>query len=109
MAAGEATTRALYPAVRNPYAYPELRNDEGLEAWTVSWLWLMAVEKPNLFIDVTDKFELKLAALREHDSQVAHMDNLDELITGWLTMQAEAAGFEAGRLAEAFRQVKLPD
>jgi hypothetical protein len=37
------------------------------------------------------------------------MDNLDELITGWLTMQAEAAGFESGRLAEAFRQVKLPD
>ena len=28
---------------------------------------------------------------------------------GWLTMQAEAAGFEGGRLAEAFRQVKLPD
>jgi len=37
------------------------------------------------------------------------MDNLDELITGWLTMQAEAAGFSEGRLAEAFRQVKLPD
>jgi hypothetical protein len=34
MAAGEATARALYPAVRNPYAYPELRTDEGLEgAW----------------------------------------------------------------------------
>jgi len=109
MAAGEATTRALYPAVRNPYAYPELRNDEGLEAWTVSWLWLMGTDKPNTWVDVTDKFDMKLAALREHDSQVAHMDNLDELITGWLTMQAEAAGFEAGRLAEAFRQVKLPD
>ncbi len=109
MAAGEATTRALYPAVRNPYAYPELRTEEGLEAWTVSWLWLMAAEKPNHFVDVTGKFSLKLAALREHVSQVSHMDNLDELITGWLTMQAEAAGFEAGRLAEAFRQVKLPD
>ena len=32
MAAGEATARALYPAVRNPYAFPELRTDEGLEA-----------------------------------------------------------------------------
>jgi len=64
---------------------------------------------PNLFIDVTDKFDVKLAALRKHDSQVAHMDNLDELITGWLTMQAEVAGFEAGRLAEVFRQVRLPD
>ena len=75
----------------------------------MSWLWLMAVEQPNLFVDVTGNFDVKLAALREHDSQVAHMDNLDELITGWLTMQAEAAGFKQGRLAEAFRQVKLPD
>jgi len=109
MAAGEATTRALYPAVRNPYAYPELRGAEGLEAWTVSWLWLMGTDKPNTWVDVTDKFDMKLAALREHDSQVAHMNNLDELITGWLTMQGEAAGFSEGRLAEAFRQVKLPD
>jgi LmbE family N-acetylglucosaminyl deacetylase len=45
----------------------------------------MAVEKPNLSIDVTGKFDLKLAALREPDSQVANMYHLDELITGWLT------------------------
>jgi len=80
-----------------------LRNDEGLEAWTVSWLWLMASDKPNTWVDVTDKFDVKLA-LRKHDIQVADMDNLDELTTGWLTMQAEAAGFEAGRLAETFRK-----
>jgi LmbE family N-acetylglucosaminyl deacetylase len=55
----------------------------------------MAVGNPNLFIDLTDKFDVKLAALREHGNQVAHMENLDELITG--------------RLAETFRQVKLPD
>jgi LmbE family N-acetylglucosaminyl deacetylase len=42
----------------------------------------MAVEKPNLFIDVTDKFDVKLAALREPDSQEAHLQTLDEMITG---------------------------
>ena len=108
MAAGEATTRALYPAVRNPYAYPELRDAEGLEAWTVSWLWLMGTPEPNTFIDVTDAFDLKLAALRHHDSQVAHMEDLEGMIRGWLTMQAERAGFSEGRLAEAFRQITLP-
>ena len=109
MAAGEATTRALYPAVRNPYAYPELRTAEGLEAWTVSWLWLMGTPEPNHFIDVTDSFDTKIAALRAHDSQVAHMTDLEGMIRGWLTMQAERAGLEVGRLAEAFRQIKLPD
>lgn len=109
MAAGEATTRALYPAVRNPYAYPELRNAEGLEAWTVSWLWLMGTPEPNHFIDVTESFERKISALLQHDSQVAHMADLEGMIRGWLTMQAERAGLPEGRLAEAFRQIKLPD
>ena len=109
MAAGEATTRALYPAVRNPYAYPELRTDEGLEAWTVSWLWLFTTHEPNHWIDTTDKIDRKIAALREHHSQTSHMDNLEELIRTWGGMQAEAASLPEGSLAEAFRQVKLPD
>jgi LmbE family N-acetylglucosaminyl deacetylase len=109
MAAGEATTRALYPAVRNPYAYPELRKDEGLEAWTVSWLWLFTTHEPNHWINTTDKFDRKIKALRAHDSQTSHMDNLEELIRAWGGMQAEAAGLPEGSLAEAFRQIKLPD
>lgn len=109
MAAGEATTRALYPAVRNPYAYPELRTEEGLEAWTVSWLWLFTTHEPNHWINTTDKIDRKIAALREHHSQTSHMDNLEELIRAWGSMQAEAAGLPEGSLAEAFRQIKLPD
>ncbi len=109
MAAGEATTRALYPAVRNPYAYPELRNDEGLEAWTVSWLWLMGDSNPNHWVDITDYFERKLHSLIAHQSQTSHMESLEEMLRGWGGMQAAAAGFAEGRLAEAFRQIKLPD
>jgi len=109
MAAGEATTRALYPAVRNPYAYPELRDDEGLEAWTVSWLWLMGDTNPNHWIDITDFFDRKLQSLIAHQSQTSHMESLEDILRGWGGMQAAAAGFPEGRLAEAFRQIKLPD
>ena len=35
LAAGEATVRAVYPAARNPFAFPELLA-EGLEPWTVA-------------------------------------------------------------------------
>jgi len=71
--------------------------------------WSTASDKPNPWVDVTDTFDVKFAALREHASQVAHLDNLDVMITGWLTIQAEAAGFDASRFAGEFRQAKLPD
>ncbi|MCF8554174.1 MAG: PIG-L family deacetylase [Candidatus Nanopelagicales bacterium] len=109
MAAGEATTRALYPAVRNPYAYPELRLDEGLESWTVTWLWLQGHPEPNHWIDMTETFPIKLQALHAHASQTSHMKELEEMLQGWGTMQAQAAGFAEGKLAETFRQIKLPD
>jgi len=109
MAAGEATARALYPAVRNPYAYPELRNEEGLEAWTVSWLWMQGHVEPNHWIDTTEFFSRKVTALEAHASQTSHMEELEGMLRSWGEMQAQAAGLELGRLAEAFRQIKLPD
>ena len=109
MAAGEATSRALYPAVRNPYAYPELRDNEGLEAWTVNWLWLQGHAEPNHWVDTTEFFARKVKALEEHASQTSHIENLEDMLHGWGEMQAAAAGFKTGRLAEAFRQIKLPD
>ena len=109
MAAGEATARALYPAVRNPYAYPELRDNEGLEAWTVNWLWLQGHVEPNHWIDTTEFFSRKVNALEAHASQTSHMENLEDMLRSWGEMQAAAAEFETGRLAEAFRQIKLPD
>ena len=109
MAAGEATARALYPAVRNPYAFPELRTEEGLEAWTVNWLWLQGHVEPNHWIDTTEFFSRKVKALEAHASQTSHMEDLAGMLRSWGEMQAQAAGFESGRLAEGFRQIKLPD
>ena len=109
MAAGEATARALYPAVRNPYAFPELRTEEGLEAWTVNWLWLQGHVEPNHWIDTTEFFSRKVTALEAHASQTSHMEDLAGMLRSWGEMQAQAAGFESGRLAEGFRRIKLPD
>jgi LmbE family N-acetylglucosaminyl deacetylase len=101
LAVGEATMCAVYPDARNPFAFPELAAD-GLEAWIVSEVWLSGDENPNHFVDVTDRFDRKLAALRAHESQTAHMDDLEERLRGWLGLNAERAGIETGRLAEAF-------
>ncbi|MDQ1688411.1 MAG: hypothetical protein QOK42_1386 [Frankiaceae bacterium] len=101
LAVGEAAMCAVYPDARNPFAFPELA-EEGHEAWTVSEVWLSGDENPNHFVDVTDRFERKIAALKAHESQTAHMDDLEERLRGWLGLNAERAGLETGRLAEAF-------
>jgi LmbE family N-acetylglucosaminyl deacetylase len=66
LAAGEAVVRAVYPAARNPFAYPDLLQVEGLQPWTVREVWLMADPASNEPVDITTTFELKVTALREH-------------------------------------------
>lgn len=108
MAAGEAAIFAIYPDARNPFAHPALLADEGLDAWTVHDVWVMGAPETNHFVDVTDRADLKFAALRAHESQTSHMDDLDERIRGWMTMAAELAGLPSGRLAEAFMRTTIP-
>jgi LmbE family N-acetylglucosaminyl deacetylase len=109
LAAGEAAMCAVYPDARNPFAHLELAA-EGLEAWTVHEVWVMSgtATGANRYVDVTGTFERKLAALRQHVSQTSHMADLEGMLRGWLAMHARAAAFEDGRLAEAFRVVRIP-
>lgn len=93
---------AIYPDARNPFAHPELLRDEGLAEWTVAETWVMAHPESNHSVDVTDVFDAKLAALRAHVSQTAHMDGFEERIREWFGLNAEAAGLPTGRLAERF-------
>jgi LmbE family N-acetylglucosaminyl deacetylase len=93
----------VYPDARNPFAFPELRDDEGLAPWTVREVWVSGSPSPNHFVDVTDTFGRKVAALRAHVSQTGHMDDLEERIRMWLTRAAESAGLPEGRLAESFQ------
>ena len=106
-ATGVAAVDAVYPDARNPFAHPQLRAEEGLGAWTVHDLWLMGSPTADHYVDVTDTFERKVAALREHVSQTAHMDDLPGLLRGWLSRNAEAAQLADGRLAEAFQRVSI--
>ena len=64
MTVGESTLRAVYPDARNPFAFPELLDDEGLEAWTVSEVWLGASPRADHAVDVTDMVDRKFAALQ---------------------------------------------
>lgn len=107
LAAGEAAIRAIYPDARNPFEHPELLRDEGLDAWAVSEVWLMAHPEPDHDVDVTDTFERKLAALRAHESQTAHLDDIEGMVGAFLSANALRAGLGEGRLAESFKVVTI--
>lgn len=100
LAVGEATTCAIYPDARNPFAHPELLRD-GLEPWVVREIWYSGGPDPDHVVDVTEEYPRKLAALREHVSQTAHLD-LDGVLRARMAAVAEAGGLPAGRLAEAY-------
>ena len=107
-AAGEATLCAVYPDARNPFTHTTLM-DEGHEAWSVHDVWVMAAgEGANRWVDVTDTFDRKLAALRRHVSQTSHMADLEGMLRGWLGANAVHGGLGDGRLAESFRIVSIP-
>lgn len=105
LAVGEAAVCAVYPDARNPFAWPELLA-EGLEAHTVAELWLMADPHSDTYVDVTDTFDKKLDALRCHVSQnVDTGGGLEARMRPYLSANARLAGWEDGRLAEAFRRI----
>lgn len=100
LAAGEATTCAIYPDARNAFAFPELLA-EGLEPIVVREVWYAGGPDPDHLVDVTDTYPAKLAALRRHTSQTSHVD-IDSMLRDRMAMTARAGGLPEGRLAEAF-------
>jgi LmbE family N-acetylglucosaminyl deacetylase len=104
LAAGEATICAVYPDSRNPFAFPELAQ-EGLEAHVVDEVFIMGGPGADTFVDVTDTFDRKVAALRAHRSQTAQHEDLEGFLRSWLASNGEQAGLPSGRLAEVFQRV----
>jgi LmbE family N-acetylglucosaminyl deacetylase len=102
-AAGSAALDAVYPDARNPFAFPELLGDEGLEPWIVREVWISGGPSPDHYVDITETFPRKVAALRAHVSQTSHMTDLEGMLRGWLSRAAEQGGLPEGHLAETFQ------
>jgi LmbE family N-acetylglucosaminyl deacetylase len=103
LAVGEATACAVYPDARNPHAHTELLA-EGHQPHTVERMWIGGLE-PNRFVDITDQFDRKVAALQAHMSQVSARANLAEMLREWAAANAAQGGLAEGRLAEMYREI----
>lgn len=103
LAAAEATVRAFYPAAGNPYAYTDLAE----EPWDVGELWMMDHPEINHYVDITDTFDQKLAALMSHTSQHRDPDGLRTGIRAHFAQVATDAGFPPNHYAEDFTVIRL--
>jgi LmbE family N-acetylglucosaminyl deacetylase len=104
-AAGLAAVDAVYPAARNPMAFPGLARS-GLAAHRVRRLYLFWSERNNAWIDVSATLDRRIEALRAHGSQIHDMDALAGRIRSWAAGEGRAIGATA---AEAFRVVVIDD
>lgn len=102
---GRVVLDAVFPYARDLYAYPDLV-EQGIQPHKVKEVLLWASEEPNYRSDITDTFDIKLAALRCHKSQVGDNPSaeMEERMRQRYRMQAEGEDYE---LAEAFHRVEL--
>lgn len=104
-AAGIAAVDAVYPAARNPMAFPWLAK-KGLAAHKVARLYLFWSNNSNAWVDVSATIGRKVAALREHPSQIQEPDKLDAEIRDWAAELGQQIGTKA---AERFRLILIDD
>jgi LmbE family N-acetylglucosaminyl deacetylase len=104
LAAGEVAIQAVYPDARNPYAFTDLK-EAGFEPWRVKEVWITSSPTPNHFVDITDTFPKKIAALKAHVSQTAHNAELEAMVRSWGERNATAQGLPMGRVAEIFKVI----
>ena len=100
--AADVALDAVFPSAETRFIFPELL-DEGLPPHKVTRVFVHGAQAPDVFIDIADTLPLKLAALREHKTQLGEWDPT-EMITGWARMQGKPRRLAA---AEAFRLMLL--
>lgn len=104
-AAGMAAVDAVYPAARNPMAFPGLARS-GLLAHKVRRVYLFWSNHPTAWIDISATLDRKLEALAAHASQIRDLAALDERIRAWAAEEGERIGVVAG---EALRLIVIDD
>jgi len=104
-AAGIAAVDAVYPAARNPMAFPNLARS-GLAAHRVRRLYLFWSDRSDTWVDVSATLQRKIDALRAHASQIHDPDGMATRIRDWAAREGAAMGAAA---AEGLRLIVIDD
>ncbi len=113
-AAGFATLDAVlaagnphYPSTSSGHRFPEQLaegdRERGLEAHQVPEVYLFGAEEPDTWVDITESFERKMAALECHASQVDNIRDLAQEMSHCAREHGERGG---ATYAEAFKVLR---
>ncbi len=102
---GQIVLDAVFPYARDIHAYPDLM-EKGLQPHKVNKMLFWASDDLNYRSDITATFDIKVAALRCHKSQINDhtIPDLEQRLRERYSTMAEGEDYE---LAEAFHQVEI--
>jgi len=103
-AAATAAVDAIFPAAGQPNLFEEIEQEDGFLAHKPRKVMVSTwAEDPDVFVNITDSIGQKIAALREHRSQMNAWDP-EPMVREWA---AERAKGKEMSYAEAFKVVTL--
>lgn len=101
-AAATAAIDAVFPASEMHLLYSEFE-EEGITPHKVNYVYISTYTEPDFYVDIAATIDIKLAALREHKSQLGDWDPEERI-----RQRAMQIGKQVGlKYAEGFRRVTL--
>ena len=101
-AAAEAAVYATFPSSETRLIFTDLL-DEGYEPHNVKKLYLHGAEKPDVWVEISETLDLKIAALKKHVSQLGDWDPAD-MMREWAVETGKEKGLKA---AESYKVMNL--
>ena len=102
--AGQVVLDAVFPAADNPFFFPELIKDEGLQPHKPREVWVSLTGNPTVTLDVTATWEIKVRALKEHKSQIGDPKEFEQRMRA---RKSEKSTEENEYYEEKFRVIRF--
>lgn len=100
--AGQVVVDAVFPAAGNPFFFPDLL-DRGFEPHEVEEVWMSLTIEPDVRLDVTDFWDVKIGALKMHASQIGDPRAFEK----HMLERVNNGGKEDFKYEEQFRVIKF--
>ena len=103
-AAAQLGLYAAFPSAGSRLLFADLL-EEGLEPHNVKRVYIHGSEKPDTWVDITNTLDIKIAALKEHASQLGDWDPA-KMIREWAEEEAKEQDMQ---YAEAYKVMILEE
>jgi LmbE family N-acetylglucosaminyl deacetylase len=101
---GQVVLDAVFPAASNAFFFPELIQEESLQPHKPREVWISLTGNPSVILDVTDTWEIKIQALKEHKSQIGDPGEFEQRMRA---RKSDKSTEENEYYEEKFRVIKF--